>query len=127
MAYTKAEEPGVPLNRKVAEPRFPVAMYAAKRGWTVVKTQGELADMYRKYNVALKESWTPRGSVSFEGPDNNVAMVRRASAHSTDSGPPSRRPSRVNLPWANRRLNPAPEKKPGCSLRSAGQTVEPPT
>ncbi|MBR8130768.1 hypothetical protein [Burkholderia ambifaria] len=95
VGFTLAEERDAPLNRSVAEPRFPVAMYVANSDWTIVNNREELDALYKKHNVAMKQSWTPRGSISFEGPDNNVTMTRRSSTATTGSDMP-RRPSRAN-------------------------------
>ncbi|MFM0069203.1 hypothetical protein [Paraburkholderia aspalathi] len=97
VAFTMAEESNTHLSRNVAEPRFPVAMYVAKNGWAVVKNTDELANLYKKYKVALKESWARRGSVSFEGPADNVALTRRSSVNTTSSGNTSRRPSLAHV------------------------------
>lgn len=95
VGFTLAEERDTPLNRSVAEPRFPVAMYVANRQWTIVNSREELDALYKEHHVAMKQSWTPRGSISFDGPDNNVTMTRRSSTATTGSNM-SRRPSRAN-------------------------------
>ncbi|KER67587.1 hypothetical protein HR51_32645 [Burkholderia cepacia] len=95
VAYMKAEEAGTPLTRAVAEPRFPLTMYIAKREWTSVENTDDLNDMYRKCRAVMKQSWAPRGSISFEGSDDNVTLTRRSSAASVGSGGPSRRGSVV--------------------------------
>ncbi|MBR7963669.1 hypothetical protein KDW41_24940 [Burkholderia vietnamiensis] len=95
VGFTLAEERDTPLNRSVAEPRFPVAMYVAHSEWTIIHNTEELDELYKKHNVAMKQSWTPRGSISFEGPDASVVMTRRSSTATTGSNT-SRRPSRAN-------------------------------
>ncbi|RQS15866.1 hypothetical protein [Burkholderia sp. Bp8998] len=97
VAYTKAEESGTQLKRTVAEPRFPLAMYVAKFGWTIVKDKEQLIDMYTKCNVAMKQTWTPRGSQSFEGPEDNVTLRRRSSAPMAGGSGTPRRTSLANV------------------------------
>lgn len=105
VAYTKAEEPGTRLNRAVAEPRFPLAMCVAGDGWMIVPDLNALAAIYSKYNVPMKESWAQGGSLSFEGPDDNVALTRRSSATTTGSGSTSRRTSLANTHSTSRRTS----------------------
>ncbi|WP_412025869.1 hypothetical protein [Burkholderia cepacia] len=105
VAYTKAEEPGTRLIRAVAEPRFPLAMCIADKGWMIVPDLKTLRDIYGRYGIVMKESWAQGGSLSFEGPDDNVALTRRSSAATTGSGSTSRRTSLANIHSTSRRAS----------------------
>jgi len=64
VAFMRNEEPTSVLNQNVAAPSLPVAMYVANTGWTIVRKHTELANEYQKNRVNLKQTWTPRGSLS---------------------------------------------------------------
>lgn len=64
VAFMLNEEPTSVLNQHVAAPSFPVAMYVANTGWKIVRDHTELANEYKKNGVNLKQTWTPRGSLS---------------------------------------------------------------